>query len=88
MVSKLFESAAKIIQFVTTLVYVFISMLLLTAVFGYTYLSGYVMSFVLAGIMLGVGLLTIDYMFSPRVGVNGETLPSRVRSSAASSIKR
>ena len=85
---KLFESAAKIIRFVKSLVYVFITMLLLTAIFGYTYLSVYVMFFVLIGIMLGVGFLIIDYMFSPRVGVNGEMLPSRVRSSAASSIKR
>ena len=55
-------------------------MLLLTAMFGFSYLSVYLMSFVLIGIMLGVGFLIIDYMFSPRVGVNGETLPSRVRS--------
>ena len=83
---KLFESAAKIIQFVKSLIYVFITMLLLTAMFGYSYLSAYLMSLVLIGIMLGVGFLIIDYMFSPKVGVNGEKLPSRVRSSAASSI--
>ena len=83
---KLFESIAKIIRFVKSLVYVFITMLLLTAVFGYSYLSAYAMSFVLIAIMLGVGFLLIDYMFSPRVGVNGETLPSRVKSSTASNI--
>ena len=85
---KLFESIAKIIRFVKSLVYVFITMLLLTAVFGYAYLSAYVMSFVLIGVMSGVGFLIIDYMYSPRVGVNGEMLPSRVRSSATSSVKR
>lgn len=80
---KLFESIAKIIRFVKSLVYVFITMLLLTAVFGYTYLSAYLMSFALIGIMLGVGFLIIDYRFSPRVGVNGEILLSRARSRAA-----
>jgi len=87
-VIKLFESAAKIIQFVKTLVYVFITMFLLTALFGYSFLSDYIMSIVYVGIMWGVGFLILEYAFAPRVDVNGEALSSRVMSSTTSSTKR
>ena len=85
---KLFESAAKIIQFVKTLVYVYITMLLLTVMFGYTYLSDDLISIVFIGFMWGVGFLILEYAFAPRVDVNGEALLSRVRSNTTSDTKR
>ena len=85
---KLFEIFAKIIQIVKTLIYVYITMLLLTAIFGYAHLSETVMSFVLIGLMWGVGFLMVDFAFSPRQGVDGDELPSRVKSSSTSRVKR
>jgi len=87
-VIELFEISARIIQKVKTLIYVYITMLLLTAIFGYSHLTEIIMSFVLIGIMWGVGFLIVDFTFSPRQGVNGDRLPSRVKSSTTSSIKR
>ena len=87
-VIKLFENVARIAQIVKTLIYVYVTMLLLTAIFGYSHLSDFVMSIVFTGIMWGVGLLILEYTFAPRKGVNGETLPSRVKSSTTSSNKR
>lgn len=83
-----FEIFARIIQKVKTLIYVYITMLLLTAMFGYSHLSEIVMSFVLIGIMWGVGFLIVDFTFSPRQGADGDRLPSRVMSSATSNSKR
>lgn len=85
---KFFEIFAKIIQKVKTLIYVYITMLLLTAAFGYSHLKENIMSFVLLGITWGVGFLIVDFAFSPRQGVDGDRLPSRVKSSATSSIIR
>lgn len=85
---KLFESAAKVVQFVKTLVYVYITMLLLTVIFGYTYLSDDLIAIVFIGFMWGIGLLILEYAFAPRVDVNGEALSSRVMSSTTSSAKR
>ena len=83
---KFFEIFARIIQFVKTLIYVFITMLVLTALFGYSHLSEIIMSFVLTGIMWCVGFLMVDFAFSPGQGADGETRPSRMES--ASSGKR
>jgi len=87
-VIKLFEITAKIIQFVKTLVYVYITMLLLTTMFGYSFLSDYIMSFVFTGLMWAVGFLILEYAFAPRVDVNGERLSSRAMSSTTSNAKR
>jgi hypothetical protein len=87
-VIKLFETAAKIIRFVKTLIYVFITMFLLTAILGHSFLSDYIMSIVFAGVVWNVGFLILEYTFAPRVGANGEKLSSRVMSSTTSSAKR
>ena len=63
-------------------------MLLLTALFGYSYLTDTVMSSVFLGIMLGVWLLVVDFAFSPRQEDERSLLPSRVNSIDASSNKR
>jgi hypothetical protein len=83
-----FEIIAKIIQKIKTLIYVYITMLLLTVMFGFSHLTEIVMSYVLTGIMWGVGFLIVDFTFSPRQGEDGDRLPSRVMSSATSSSKR
>ena len=85
---EFFEIFAKVIRIVKTLIYVFITMLLLTALFGYSHLTETVMSFVLIGILWCIGFLIVDVAFSPQQGADGERLPSRVRSSNTSSIKR
>ena len=85
---KLFERTAKIIQFAKTPIYVYLTMLLMTTVFGYSHLSDFVMSFVLNGFMWVIGFLIVEYTFCPRVGDDEEALPSRVMSSTTSSTKR
>ena len=86
--TEFFEIIAKIVHVIKTLIYVFITMLLLTVLFGYSHLSETVISFVLIGIFWSIGFLLVDFAFSPRQEADGENLPSRVRSSTTSSIKR
>lgn len=83
-----FEFIAKIVRIVKTLIYVYITMLLLTAIFGYAHLTQTVMSLVSIGIIWGVWFLIVDFAFSPRQEANGDKLPSRVRASNASNFTR
>lgn len=87
-VIKLFEIIAKIVQVVKTLVYVLITMLLLTALFGYSHLTGTVLSFVLIGILLCIWLLIVDFIFSPRQKAEGDKLPSRINAIEESDSRR
>lgn len=85
---KLLEFVARIIQFVKTLIYVFLTMLLLTAIFGYSHLSEFIMSIVFAGIGWCVGFLILEYAFGPGKDADGEKIESQVGSNATSSAKR
>ena len=80
---ELFEIFARIIQFVKTLIYVFITMLVLAALFGYAHLTETVMAFILVGIMWGVGFLAVDFAFSPGQLADGEVRPSRIKSTSS-----
>ena len=84
---KFFEILAKIINAVKTLIYVLLTMLLLTVLFGFSHLTETVMSIVLTGIIWCIWFLVVDFVFAPRQGGDGERLPSRMNSIDASSNK-
>ena len=85
---KFFEIVARIINVVKTLIYVLLTMLLLTTLFGYSHLTETVMSIVFTGVVWCIWFLVVDFAFSPRQDADGDSLPSRMNSIDASSNKR